>query len=381
MPQVKWLMPALLVLLAGCSSTENFEEPAPVPQAVGSVTLDEEWSTRVGKGHDKDFLQLTPVVLGGSLYAVSADGVLLAIGPATGDERWRKRLDERVMAGLGGDNRHLYLVNDDAQIIALDRNDGEPVWRARLPNEALAEPRSNGNLVVVQTIDGRVLAFSARDGERRWQYEATTPALSFRASAPPVVGGEMILVSFANGRLVALSAENGQALWQYAVGEPSGRTELERLVDVTAEPLVIENAVLVAGYQGKLALLDLQSGQEIWSRSTSTFHSPALGRDRVFVAMVNGDMVALDGSTLERIWTQDQLAWRRLSAPLAVGNYVLVGDYEGYIHLLSQQDGSFEGQVQVDKSGLRSPFLVWEDKIIVYGNGGRLGVYSLRERD
>lgn len=375
-----WSLLALLVL-AGCSSTENFEEPAPVPLAVGSVSLEREWATTVGKGHDDQFLQLTPAIVGGTLYAVSADGILIGTGAATGDLRWRTRLDERIMAGVGADNRHLYLVTDNAHLLALDRQDGEQVWEARLPNEVLVEPRSNGRLVVAQTIDGKVLAFDARTGQPAWQYESTAPALSFRASAPPVVGAEIVLASFSSGHLMALTAETGQPLWQYAVGESSGRTELERLVDVTAEPLVIETAVLVAGYQGRLALVDIRSGQEIWSRSTSTFHSPALSHDRLFISMVNGDIVAMDGATLDQVWRQDQLAWRRLTGPLVVSDYLLVGDFEGYIHILSQKDGGFEGQLRADKQGIRSPLLFWEDKIIVYGNGGHLGVYSLRERN
>lgn len=378
-----WSMLALtsLLVLAGCSSTENFEEPAPVPQVVGGVTLEQAWSLNVGDGHDGQFLQLRPEVVGGTLYAVSADGVLLAVGPATGDVRWRKDLDQQIMAGVGADSRQLYLVNDNARLLALSRDDGELVWEARLPNEALAEPRSNGRLVIAQTVDGKVLAFDVRNGEMLWQYESSAPALSFRGAAAPVVGSEMILASFSSGALVALAADNGQPVWQYAVGEPSGRTELERLVDVTAEPIVIDSAVLVAGYQGKLALVDLRSGQEIWSRSTSTFHSPGLSRDRLFISMVNGDLVAMDGASLNEVWRQDQLAWRRLTGPLVVSDYVLVGDVEGYVHVVSQRDGGFEGQLRVDKKGIRSPLLLWEDKIIVYGNGGRLGVYTLRERN
>lgn len=371
----------LLAALVGCSSSENLEEPDPVPKVVSSVTLKTGWSITVGDGHDDAYLHLQPAIIGGSLYAVSADGELVALGPATGNPRWRTRIEDRIMAGVGGDSRNLYVVSEDAELIALARRDGEEVWRLRLPNEVLAPPRSNGALVVAQTIDGKVVAADARTGERLWQYDAPAPSLSIRATASPVVGGEVAIISLANGRVVALALANGQPVWQYVVGEPTGRTELERLVDVTAEPVIVEGAALVAGYQGKMALVDLRNGAEIWSRPASTFHSPALGPQKVFFVRDNGDVLGLDARTLEQVWVQDALSWRRLSAPTVLGDYLIVGDFEGYLHILSQDTGQFEGQVSFDGKGIRAPMLRWEDRLIVYGNGGRLAMFTLEHRD
>ena len=368
-------------LLVGCSSTENFEEPDPLPDVVSTVGLKEQWSLTVGEGYDGQYLHLEPTIVGGSLYAVSADGEMVAAGPATGDVRWRRELDESIMAGVGGDSRHLYVVTADAELLALDRDNGDKVWRLRMPNEVLAPPQSNGNLVLTQTIDGKVVAADALSGQRLWQYDAPAPALSIRATGAPVVGGELALVTLANGRMVALSTANGQPLWQYTVGEPAGRTELERLVDVTAQPVIVEGAALVAGYQGKLALVDIRNGQEIWSRATSTFHSPALAPNRVFIVKANGDVVGLDASNLEEVWLQDALSWRRLSAPATIGDQVVVGDFEGYLHLLSQENGQLQGQRAFDDEGIRAPMLRWEDRLIVYGNGGRLAVFTLENRD
>lgn len=376
-----WLVVLLAAVVVGCSTSENLEEPDPVPEVVSSVSLERQWSVTVGDGQDGKYLHLQPAIVGGSLYAVSADGELIAVGPATGKERWRRDLDEPIMAGVGGDGRHLYVVNENAELIALNRRDGEQVWRLSMPNEVLAPPRSNGSLVLTQTIDGKVVAADARTGERLWQYDAPAPSLSIRATAAPVVGSEMALVSFANGRVVALSLGDGQPVWQYVVGEPAGRTELERLVDVTAEPVIVEGAALVAGYQGKLALVDIRNGEEIWSRSTSTFHSPALGPERIFIVRDNGDVVGLEASSLDQVWTQDALSWRRLSAPAVIGDQLVVGDFEGYLHLMSQDNGQFQGQLKFDDEGIRVPMQRWEDHLIVYGNGGRLAAFTLEDRD
>lgn len=366
------------VLLVGCSASDTFEQPLPVPEIVESVELDSVWDMSVGDGHDDEFLQLAPLYTGEMIYAASADGVILGAEAETGQVLWRQELETRILAGVGGDLNQLYLVSGNADLMALSIETGEPRWQISLPNEAIAAPRSNGNVVVAQTIDGKVLAYDVATGDKRWQYDGVVPVLTLRASAAPVVGAEMTLVSFANGRLFALASDSGQPLWQYTVGEPQGRTELERLVDVAAEPLILENAALITGYQGKLALVDLRTGQEIWSRSSSSLRSPMVGNGNIFVAEANGNVVAYEGSSRTEIWTQERLGWRQITQPVVIGDYLVVGDFEGYIHILSLEDGSLQGQLEYDDEGLRVAIQrVNDDRLLVYGNSGKMTVFQL----
>ncbi|WP_166263707.1 outer membrane protein assembly factor BamB [Marinobacter caseinilyticus] len=371
----------LLGLLAGCSTNEPFEQPAPVPEVVESVEFKQIWSMSVGDGHDGQYLHLEPALLGTMLYAVSADGVIVSVDPEDGAIQWQQEIDQRIMAGIGGDADQLYLVTRDAQLQAYSKEQGGARWDVQLPNEVLAAPQSNGSIVVVQTIDGKVLAFDVETGAKRWQYDGVIPVLTIRATGKPLVGKELTLVSFANGQLFGLSSETGQPLWQYIVGEPKGRTELERLVDVTSQPLLLDTAALVTGYQGKLAAVDIRSGQEIWSRSTSSFHAPAIAYGNLFVSESNGDIIAVDGSTRKVLWTQDKLSWRQSTQPLVTGDYVLTGDFEGYLYALSVEDGALQGQLQFDGEGLRVPMQRWSDGVIVYGNGGRLALLKPEASD
>ncbi|MED5468235.1 MAG: outer membrane protein assembly factor BamB, partial [Pseudomonadota bacterium] len=260
--------------------------------------------------------------------------------------------------------------------------DGTEAWRVPLPTEVLAAPQSNGNLVVVQTTDGRVIAHDAAKGERRWQYEAQVPVLTVRTAAAPLVGGDIVISSFANGRVIALTAADGQPVWQYEVGQSQGRTELERLVDIGGQPLVLDSAIMVVGYQGKLALVDIRSGQEIWSRRASSFYSPAIGNGNIFLSSANGDIVALRGSDRRELWVQDSLSWRQLTRPAVSGDYLVVGDFEGYLHVLSTVDGSLQGQREFDSDGIRVPVQVIEDgNLLVYGNGGKMAVLRIEQDD
>ena len=365
-------------LISACSATDTFEQPAPVPEVVSSIKLQEIWDIDIGDGHDGSFLYLEPLYTGDMIYAASADGMVYAIEPTKGKVRWKRDTDQQIMAGVGGDQGLIYLVTRDARLLALSREDGKEVWSAALPNEALSAPRSNNSMVVAQSIDGKVHAFNTSSGEKLWQYDSAVPPLSLRAAASPLVGADLVLASLANGRLMALNGETGQPVWQYQVSEPSGRTELERLVDIAGEPLILESAAMVVGYQGKLALVDIESGREIWSRAASSLHSPMIGNGNIFLASSNGDIIALQGQDRREIWRQDQLAWRQPTQPIVLGDHLLVGDFEGYIHILSLEDGSFQGQLQCDSDGLRVPFRVLSDeRLLVYGNGGEMSVFSL----
>lgn len=372
----------IAALFVGCSTREPFEEPAPVPEIEGTVELDRVWTMHVGDGHDDQFLYLTPLNTGDLLYAASADGEVYAVEAENGKVVWYKNLEEQVFAGVGGDREQLYLVTRDASLMALSREDGEVLWESALPNEILATPQSNGNIVVVQTTDGKVLAFDASSGEKRWQYDSVVPVLSMRAAAPPLVGSELVLAGFANGKLMALSADNGQPTWQYEVGQPQGRTELERLVDVTSQPLILENAALVVGYQGKLALVNLRNGDEIWSREASSLHSPMVGAGNIYVSSANGDIIAYRGSDRRELWTQDRLSWRQTTQPVVYDDYLLVGDFEGYIHMMSLEDGSLQGQLEFDSDGLRVPAQrLSNGNLLVFGNSGKMTVFELKESD
>ena len=368
--------------LAGCSTTDTFEQPAPLPEIDERVDFDRVWSMSVGDGHDGEFLHMAPLYAGDTLYAASADGEVVAVQSENGELIWEQDLDERLFAGPGADARQLYLASRNAELIALSSEDGSEQWRASLPTEVVAAPQSNGSLVVAQTTDGRVIGFDAGNGDQLLQYDAQVPVLTMRTGAAPLVGGDVVIASFANGRVIALTAAAGQPVWQYEVGQPQGRTELERLVDIGGQPLVLDSAIMVAGYQGKLALVDIRSGQEIWSKPASSFYSPAIGNGNIYLASANGDIQALRGNDRRELWVQDQLSWRQVTRPAVSGDYLVVGDFEGYLHVLSAEDGSLQGQVKFDSEGIRVPVQVTRDgNLLVYGNGGKLSVLRLEQDD
>lgn len=365
-------------VLAGCSSTEPREQPAAVPSATGEAPVRAIWSRRFAEGHDGKYLFMTPVVVEDQVFISTANGYVGAYDARIGRRDWWTKLDARLIAGVGADSDHLYVVTRNGKLIALSHT-GERQWEAALPNESLVPPQSNGRQVIVQTIDGEILAFDQRDGGRSWQYDSNMPVLSFRGNATPYVDGSRVVTGFDNGRVVSLDVNTGRVEWQQALGTASGRTELERIVDVDASPVVRDGTVYMTGYQGKVAALSLRSGEERWSRSVSSLRSPAVGDDNLVVAAYDGGVIGYDLASRREVWRHDKLAWRRLTAPVALGEHVLVADFEGYLYAIRQDDGSIDGRALVDEEGVRSSIVRYRDRVILFGNGGQIASYRIVE--
>lgn len=373
-------------IFVGCSSDDKKEEPADLEDITETLSVSEVWSRTIGDGYDSHYLFLEPVFTADTIYAVDVEGELSLLDKLTGKVKWETDLDEMVSGGLGYDGDSLYYSTFNGQLVALgfnaefEKENSKPVkerWRMSLSSEAVAPPQSNGSIVVVQTVDGRVSAFDKSTGSSLWVYQSNEPVLSLRGTATPFINEDVTITGFANGELVELDNSTGAPFWQRAVGLPQGRTELERLVDIDGQVGLLDKTLYSAAYQGDVQAIDLYTGQELWSKSGSSYVGTGVDFSAVYLAASNGDLIALDRVTRSELWVQSALKYRRLSMPIAIGSVVATGDFEGYLHFLSKTDGRFVARVRVDSDGLRVPMHVDGNILYVFGNGGVLAAYSV----
>lgn len=337
-----------LSLLVGCSGSIDPLEPPAKLVVIDMPTLEPYhlWSHQLGQGSGRQHLKLAPLVDGERLFAATYSGRVEALDNRAGTKLWRTELDAQINAGPGdGDN--LLLLGGDAEVLALAKSDGSLHWRTAVSSEVLGIPQRLGNVVVAHSVDGNITAIDAASGERLWQHRESVPTLSLRGTADPVLLDGVALVGTAGGKVVALSLADGSVLWEMLVAEPRGRTELERVVDVDAELAVADGVVYASSFQGNLVAIALSSGQMLWSRDIATVAAIALDRQYLYVSDINGSVWQLsrrDGGTM---WRQTALSHRNLSAPVLQGNYLLLGDYEGYLHWLSKDEGNLVARTRV----------------------------------
>lgn len=366
-------------LLNACSifSRNKVEQPAELTRINQEVSLRRAWSVSVGDGQGKHYNRLVPAIDGDYIYAASANGTMVSANKTSGAVRWRPRTSEAITGGTGAGGGLVLVGTRDAKVIAFDQTNGRRLWTANVSSEVLSPPQTDGRVVVAQTIDGRVFALDPASGQQRWVYESTVPALSLRGSSRPLIAGNIVVAGFSNGMVAAVDATNGFLLWEERVAIPQGRYDIERIIDVDGDLLLSGNTLFATSYQGNLMGFDLQSGRIVWGMPGSSYHGVALGLGNIYWVDNFSHVFAVQNNTERTVWENDQLRLRRISAPTAFNNYVVVGDFEGYLHLLSQIDGRFVGRTRIDRSGIRANILSDSGTLYVYGNSGSLTALRL----
>ena len=379
---MRWKTAALLalaVMAVGCSSNSKKElPPAELPKFEKEVQLKKEWSRSIGQGQGESFNMLVPAVDGDSIFAADVEGLVMALDRMTGKVLWKLDLELPVSGAVGAGYGLVVVGTLKGEIIALDSATGEEKWRARVPSEVLAAPAINGDIVLVQTQDDRLIALDANTGSQRWLFDNTPAVLTLRGTGSPVLTNRLAVAGLSSGKVIALDAQRGIPVWEQRVAIPQGRSELERVVDIDGGLLLSGGTLYAVSYQGRLAALDLESGRILWQREASSSVGLAQGYGSVYVSLANGSVEGIDERSASALWNNDALARRELSAPEVFSSYVAVGDFEGYLHLISQVDGRFVGRERIDSDGLRARPLVVGDWLYAFGNGGNLVALTIK---
>jgi outer membrane protein assembly factor BamB len=361
--------------LAGCStiggwfgSGEAKIKPAELPNFQPSVALTRLWDVNVGSGQPYTF---TPASDGQAIYAASRDGRILKIDAATGRELGRIETGRRLSAGVGVGEGLVLVATPRGEVLAYRAADGQPAWTAQLSGEILTPPQARGGLVAVRGNDGKVWALDVADGKRRWVYSRALPALALREPGGLMLGDRAVYAGFPGGRLVALSLANGAPIWEANVALPKGATELERIADVTGPLALSERLVCAGAYQGRVACFDRVSGQGAWGRDISVLRGVAMDARQLYAVDGVDTVHAFDRDRGVSPWKQDKLRDRRLSTPLPLERHVVVGDYQGFVHLLDNDTGAFAARIATDGSAITAaPIRVQQGLVVQTANGG-----------
>ncbi|KIL04586.1 dehydrogenase [Stutzerimonas stutzeri] len=373
---------AAAVFAAGCSSNSSKEpEPAELVKFDAEIQLDKVWSRSIGDGQGDTYNLLVPAVYGEQIYAADVDGLVVSMDRTTGKVNWKQDLDVSISGAVGAGYGLVLVGTLSGDVIALDVSTGEERWRSKVSSEVLSAPAINGDIVLVQTQDDRLIALEMDNGAQRWSYESAPAVLTLRGTGAPLLTNQLAIAGLSTGKVIALDTRRGLPVWEQRVAIPQGRSELERVVDIDGGLLLSGGTLYVGTYQGRAAALDVESGRVLWQRDASTYSGVALGYGSVYLSLADGTVESVDERSTTALWRNESLARRQLSAPAVFSSYVVVGDKEGYIHLLSQVDGRFVARERIDSNGVRARPVVDGDWLYVYGNGGKLVAMTIRRAD
>ncbi len=360
---------------------DNADPPALLTElnSADEVHAEVVWDTSIGVGSDDKSVKLTPIVSGSAIIVADREGMVQARDLKTGDKIWSTQTDLFLSGGTGLGDDLVVFGSSNAEVIALSAQTGEIRWKSTVSGEILAAPVVATHSVIVRTTDGTIAALDSKTGGKLWSYEHNVPALTIRGMSAPLVVNDKVIAGYDNGKLIALALANGKYAWETSVAIPKGRSEVERLVDLDADPIEINDIVYLASYRGGIAAVSASDGDMMWRNDAISSHTGLSNDFRyLYITDSHAHVWQIDQHSGAGLWQQKELHHRRLTAPAMYQNYIVVGDFEGYVHWLSSTDGRQLGRIQITDEPIENKPIVVDDVVYVYAKDGTLSALKIK---
>lgn len=376
-------------VLAGCSSNDEEVKIAPLPLIQATVEITNDWEHSVGDGSEGFFSKLMPAVAYGKVFASDRDGIVAAFDQNDGKELWSVSVAEdssmfsktpsaQLSGGIATGYQKLAIGAESGMLYILNEHDGSIVWQKQLNGEILSKPLLAMNKVIALMGNGKVVAFDIDSGEESWTYQQDVPALTLRGTSGLVENQGAAFFGLPSGKIAGTLLEDGRAIWEAVVTPATGGNELTSIIDIDSTPVILGTTMYAVGYNGNLAAIEVRSGKVLWKRDYSAFQALAINGFNLFLTTDTGHVFAIDRRSGLEVWSQMGLENRDLTAPAVVGDYVAVVDFEGYLHLLSQETGEFVGQKEIDDDGHIATPLSVDGRLYLQSKDGLLSAHSIK---
>ncbi len=351
------LIIVFLFLTACGSSPSPILPPVELTPLNNKINISRKWSFIVGEGVGDFYLKLKPAINKNTGYIIDYKGHLEVFSVNSGELIWETDLNLPASGGVTFANGKLFFGTSEGEVVALDvshqdtsadNKNVKELWRAQLSSEILSRPAIAKGILVVKTIDGRVYGLNVESGKQSWVYDRSVPRLTLRGNSTPLISNDIVITASDSGKLSAISLKHGKLLWETTIAVAKGRNQLERVIDMDIDPVIVDDVIYVAGYQGRVAAVKIDSGQLIWGRDFSSYSGLYVDAFRVYITDAAGQVWALNRYNGSTLWRQDKLLRRRLTAPEAYNDYIIVGDYDGYLHWLNREDGKIVARNKVN---------------------------------
>lgn len=348
-----------LLLLTGCTTISGIgEDNTPVPSALTSYQMkfspQEIWARKTESSKTVSLFDLS-------------NGVIF----------WHSPLKQKIVAGPSIGNNLVVVGDNNGGVWGLALDSGKTLWHVTLSDPIVSPPIVSNQRIFVRTLDGTVWALNSSNGNVLWQSPHSVRTMVLSGGSKPILLGNTLIVGSSNGTLTAYAAETGTVKWQSAIASPQGVADVEKMVDIVADPTFAGNIIYVVTYQGNLAAVNAQTGKTIWQTPLSSYAGLAISPEAVFITDSQGVVWAFDRKTGKQLWKQDYLQFRGLTAPAIMGSTIVVADGAGYVHWLNQSNGNTVARVKVSSASIVSAPVVQNNReIYILSSNGLVSAYT-----
>lgn len=366
---------ALLAALGGCSMMPSWlssgadkPKPAELGPNTALIQVRPAWTARIGQVT----FPLSVNVSGNTIAVASGDGAVAHIDAATGRQLWQASAGAPVSAGVGSDGKLTAVITRTNEVVAF-AGGSAPVWRQKLTAQSYTPPLVAGGRVFILAADRSVSAYDGRSGRRLWNQSRPGEPLVLRQAGVLLAVGDTLVVGL-GGRLVGMNPLNGSVRWEGPIATPRGTNDVERLVDLVGSVSRVGDSVCARAFQARVGCVDASNGAVQWTKPASGAEGLHGDERLVFGTESDGKVMAWRRDNGERAWSSDRLQYRGLTAPLALGRSVIVGDSTGLVHMLSREDGTPLNRLSTDGTAIAAaPVLAGNVLVVVTRGGGVFG--------
>ncbi|WP_010199033.1 outer membrane protein assembly factor BamB [Psychrobacter sp. PAMC 21119] len=373
---------AMATAVAGCNRGIKpvVNDPVKLVQIAQPISvLQPVFSTDVGnkKASKKDPLDLQVGYANSQIVTASRGGDLTGFNNA-GQELWSVNVGDQITGGVAIDalSQTAIVSTRGGQIMAFDSTTGAKRWQQQLSGSVLSPALITNNRVILSANDGFLHGLSLQTGQSVWQFATQVPAISVRGSAAPtLLDDKTALLATADGRLHAVTTDSGLPQWSRRVGVGAGSSEVERMSDVDGKPVVSNNQLFAISYSGQLLGIDLASRQVMFINDLASLKALTVNNQQVIATSLDGKVVAYDRNSGEMLWESEELAYRHLTNPVMIGNYIAVGDYDGVVHLFDPASGKIVSRVET--KGALTNLQAEGSRLLTQSTSGQVAIWQL----
>lgn len=375
--RLRWLVPPLAALvLAGCSGSSEIVKPAKLTDIKNVSPPTMIWTASAGSAQKNELQRLAPMVVDDRVYVAGPKGLVQAYDLKTGKRLWLQALDMSLNVGPGANDKLVVVGTVTGKVVALAADSGKKLWQSQVSTSVDAPASIGFGAVALRTKDGAVTLLDSNNGHQIWSVPHDEPPLTLQGQSRILMFPDAIGVGFDDGQLAILARDDGHSLWHVQVAQPTGRTDIDRMVDIDATPLFADGIFYVATYQGRLAAISAQGGRILWSRKFSGYSDMTADDHALYATDADGTVWAFDRRTGEPLWRQPALAHRTVTGPVLDNGKLVVGDFEGYLSVLDPQTGAIVGRGRLD-GGVIDPMRLADGKVVATTRDGDVAAFKL----
>ena len=357
------------------SDSKEEEKPTELNDIQSKVFFEKSWSKKILSDFPLGDVDLA--FNQNNIFIFTEQGEVSALD-FTGDLIWEKSFNDQISAGLGYGFESIFFATENGKIISLNAKSGEKIWESRVNGEVLSSPSTNGLIVAVQSSNGKITALDFNDGNFKWEYQSTVSPLSLRGTSKPVFDKKFIYVGFGNGNLVKIESRTGVVQWEVPVTVSDGVSEIERMIDVEAMPVISPNGLAYAvTFQGDLSAVEIVQGRTVWRSSASSTKDILHTKNKTYIVDSEDLIKSYDGIKGNSLWSLDDFKLRKLSSPKRFKDHMIVGDYEGYLHAINLNNGEIEGRFRPSNQAIYEIY-AFNNFLYVLDESGKISTLKIK---